>query len=389
MTAGPWSGVRVVETSGLTSAYATRMWAALGADVIVAEPTEGHVLRHLPPFAPGGHGTDASLWWAFFGQGKRSVVAPPGSDELARLLATADVVITDVDLDGDADVDGVGGVADGDGVPVPAHDGQVVVAISPFGLTGPRRHWKGSELVAWASAGIGYTLGFPDRPPVCLATPVQFAAHVTSLFAVNAAMLARRGARRTGRGQVVDISMQECCLALAPETGVALYLDDRVHRSRPGNRRAVTRPWGLYPCADGFVSFLIIQPAHWRAMAAWIAEETGMEAVLDEVFLDMHVRWEVSDFIDDCTEQLTGPRTKLDLFIEGQRRGIPTTPVNTVADLRKDPHLRSAGFWRDDEHPVLGTFSSPGAPFRVNHDWWHWASAPSLGQHTDTVLAGV
>ena len=108
--------------------------------------------------------------------------------------------------------------------------------------------------------------------------------------------------------------------------------------------------------------------------------------MLDEAFNDMHVRWEVSEFIDEVTEQLTRPRTKLDLFIEGQRRGIPITPVNTVADLRNDPHLRSAGFWRDDEHPVLGTVPSPGAPFRVNHDWWQWTSAPRLGQHTEAVL---
>jgi benzylsuccinate CoA-transferase BbsE subunit len=370
---GPWAGVRVVELAGLSSAYATRMWAALGADVVVVEPPGGHPLRHLPPFAPGHDGPEASLWWAFFAQGKRSVVAEPGSEEYARLVASADVVIADVDPQR--------------GAPVPAHDGQVVVAISPFGLSGPRGRWKGSELVGWASAGLAYTFGFPDRPPVGPAPPVQFAAHATSLFAVNAAMLALRARRRSGRGQVVDVSMQECCLSLAPETGLALFLDDRVHRSRPGNRRAVTRPWGLYPCSDGFVSFLIIQPAHWRAMAAWIADVTGMDAVLDDVFLDMHVRWEVSDFIDDVTEQLTRQSTKLELFIEGQRRGIPITPVNTVADLANDPHLRSAGFWRDDEHPVLGTLRGPGAPFRVDHDWWQWASAPQLGEHTADELA--
>jgi len=359
--------VRVLELTGLTGAYAARVWAALGADVIVAEPTAGHPLRHLPPFAPGHDAPEGSLWWAFFGQGKRSVVAPPGSAERDALVASADVVIVDV--------------APAVDVPTPAHDRQVVVAVSPFGLTGPRRGWRGSELIAWASSGVGYTTGFPDRAPVCPATPVQFASHITSLYAVNGAMLALRGVRTSGRGQVVDVSMQECCLSLAPETGVSLFLDDGLHRARPGNRRNVTRPWGLYPCADGFVSFLVLQPAHWRAMAEWIAEATGMDGVLDEVFVDLHVRWEVSDFIDECTEQLTRPRTKLDLFVEGQRRGIPITPVNTIADLANDPHLRQSGFWREDRHPVLGTVHTPGAPFRVDHDWWHWASAPTLGQH--------
>jgi crotonobetainyl-CoA:carnitine CoA-transferase CaiB-like acyl-CoA transferase len=55
--------------------------------------------------------------------------------------------------------------------------------------------------------------------------------------------------------------------------------------------------------------------------------------------------------------------------------------VTTVADLRSDPHLEAAGFWRDDEHPTLGTVPGPGAAFRVNHDWWRFACAPRLGEH--------
>jgi crotonobetainyl-CoA:carnitine CoA-transferase CaiB-like acyl-CoA transferase len=111
-----------------------------------------------------------------------------------------------------------------------------------------------------------------------------------------------------------------------------------------------------------------------------------MDSVLDEAFNDLHMRWEASDLVDDLTEQVTRPRTKLEIFVEGQRRGIPTTPVNTVADLRSDPHLQSVRFWRDDHHPVLRTLSSPGAPFRVNRDWWHWTPAPALGEHTAEEL---
>jgi crotonobetainyl-CoA:carnitine CoA-transferase CaiB-like acyl-CoA transferase len=121
-------------------------------------------------------------------------------------------------------------------------------------------------------------------------------------------------------------------------------------------------------------------------MAEWIAETTGVDSVLDEAFNDMRIRWEVSEFIDDLTEQVTRPGTKLELFIEGQKRGIPITPVNTVADLRNDPHLRSAGFWHTDHHEVFGELSGPGAPFRVNHDWWRWARAPRLGEHNAALL---
>lgn len=367
----PWSGLKVLELEGLCSAYATRLWAALGAEVVVMEDRTGHPYRHREPFAPGHGAPEGSLWWSFLGQGKRSVVVEPDGPDADRLLEAADVVIGDWDPRR--------------GSPVRRRPDQVWVAISPFGLTGPRADWRGSDLVAWSSAGLAFQVGFPDRPPVALSI-LQFASHVTAMHAVPAAMLALRVARMTGQGQLVDISMQEANLTLFPEIGVPLCLDDQAHRSRPGNRRAVSRPFGLYPCTDGYASIIIVQPAHWRSMAAWLAEVTGVDAVLDDAFVDLAVRWEAAEFIDGLTEQLCGELTKHELFVEGQRRGIPITPVNTVADLRSDEHLDAAGYWQAVEDPDLGTLQSPGPPFRADGTWWAWERAPRLGEHTDEVL---
>ena len=368
----PWSGLRIVERSGLCSAYATRQWAALGAEVVVLEPPEGHPYRQLAPFAPGTSAPEGSLWWAFLGQNKRSVVLEPEGDDERRLLAAADVVL--------------GEPPPGQTLAGPAHVAQVVVSISPFGARGPRANWQGSDLVAWASAGLTYVTGFPDRPPVSLAA-VNFAAHVTAMHAMGAAMVALRVRRRTGRGQNIDISMQQANAALHPEVGVPLVLDDGVHRGRSGNRRAISRPFGLYPCLDGFVSIVIVQPAHWANMAGWIQEVTDMEAVADPAFSDLAVRWEAAEFIDSLTEQLTLGATKHDLFVEGQRRNIPVTPVNTVADLATDPHLEAARFWQPGTHPVVGEHRFPGDLFRGDSSWWHWTRAPLLGEHTDDVIS--
>ena len=169
---------------------------------------------------------------------------------------------------------------------------------------------------------------------------------------------------------------------------MSLFLDDGLRRARPGNRRAVTRPWGLYPCADGFVSFLVLQPAHWRAMAEWIAEETGMDAVLDDVFNDIHVRWEVVGLHRRLHRAAHAAAHEARPVRRGPAAGHPDTPVNTVADLRNDPHLRSAGFWRDDEHPVLGT--AAGARARRSGSTTTGGTGrrrPSLGADTADVLA--
>jgi crotonobetainyl-CoA:carnitine CoA-transferase CaiB-like acyl-CoA transferase len=218
---------------------------------------------------------------------------------------------------------------------------------------------------------------------------VQLGLHVASLCAATAALVALRARRRGGSGQLVDISMAESCQWVAAETASPVFLDDLVHRTRPGNRRPLTSPFGLYPCADGFVSFLVLQPAHWKAMAAWMHEVTGNEAVLDPVFEDIRVRYEAMEAIGEWTEDLTRQFTKLEIFLEGQRRGIPVTPVNTVADLRADPHLEATSFWHEEEHPALGTLSRPREPFRTVPDQWRDARAPLLGEHTAEVLGTV
>jgi crotonobetainyl-CoA:carnitine CoA-transferase CaiB-like acyl-CoA transferase len=371
---GPLSGVRVIDLAGLPAAYGTMLLAGLGADVVKVEPPEGDPLRHQAPFLEGVAPPENSLWFAYLGQGKRSVTVRDEA-ELERLLAGADAVV-------DSSAPGVHDQLR------TRHPELVWVAITPYGLDGPYRDRPGSNLTGWASSGVLYVTGFPDRPPVVPGGPVQLAYQLTALHATSALLLALRARRLdpAGRGQLVDISVQECCLAMAPETGLPLFLDDRVHRDRPGNRRAVTRPFGLYPCTDGHVSFLVLGPAHWHAMAAWIHEVTGNEGILEEIFVDIAVRAEATEFIDEATEDLCSRFTKLELFTEAQQRGIPCTPVNTVADLRADPHLEAVGYFEPTEHPALGSFRRPGPPFRFDRDWWRLARAPLLGEHTAELL---
>lgn len=381
----PLAGVRVVELAGLAGSYGTMLLAGLGAEVIVVEPPTGHPLRHLPPHAPGVDAPESGLWFAAFATGKCSVVIDAttegGRAQLGRLLVTADLVVED------AGVDHYEALGLGREALAAENPGLVWVSVTPFGLSGPKRDWKGSDLVAWAAAGVLYTIGFPDRPPVAPAGQVQLGHHLASLNAAIGGLLALRARRsRGGAGQLVDISLAESCLWLAAETGSPLHLDDLVHRSRPGNRRPLTSPFGLYPCSDGFVSFLVLQPAHWKAMSKWMHECTGNEAVLDPVFEDIRVRYEAMEAIGEWTEELTRQFTKLHIFEEGQRRGIPVTPVNTIADLRADPHLEATGFWREHEHPALGKLSGPREPFRTTPDLWSLSRAPLLGEHNTAVL---
>ena len=374
--AGPYSGIRVVDTTGLSGAYATRLLAGLGAEVIRLESPDGSPLRRLSPFAENIEAPENSLWWSYLAMGTRSVVIDPQDTEsLMQLLATADVVFEDQLPEKSV-------LPAGEISPT-----TIRTKILPFGSAGPKRNWHPSNLVAWAASGILYTTGFTTRAPVAPAAPLQLAYHASAASALVGTLLALRSRRMTGRGQEVEISMQEVTLSIAPETGVPMFMDDRVHRERTGNRRDLGRPFGLYPCKDGFVSIIVLMPRHWTAMAQWVSEATGNESITEEVFVDNAVRVEAKDLIDDWVEELTTQGTRLELFEEGQRRGIPITPVNTIDALVDNPHLEAADFWTTTHLQDDTEVTIPGAPFRSSSPWWSMAPAPRLGEHTHMYLS--
>lgn len=380
----PWSGVKVVDLSGLAGAYGTRMMAGLGADVVRIEPPTGNPMRRMPPFVDGAEDPEASLWWGYLAMGSRSAVVDIDDagdrERLLALLGSADVVLDD---HGPGILDGLGVGYD---TVSEANPGVVWVSITPFGLHGPKRDWASSNLVAWAASGILYTVGFDDQPPVVPGGPAQLGMHATALNATAGAMLALRARHATGRGQIVDLSLAEACLAFSPETGIPVFLDDRVHRARSGNRRTLSRPFGIYPTSDGYVSILVLMPRHWEAIAEWVAEACDNDSITDPVWEDFTVRAEAMELIDGWVEELTTSMTLLEFFQEGQRRGIPITPVNTVATLAVDPHLEAVGYWTETDLPAGGTVRSPGRPFRGPDGWWQIARAPRLGEHTDEVF---
>ena len=380
----PLDGLQLVDLSGLAGAYAVRMFTALGAHVVKVEPPAGSPLRRLAPHVEGIEAPESSLWWLYFSMGARSVVidtdTQAGRDELGAVLKQADIVVHDASP-GSLESQGLGY----DDINS-ENAGVIWVSITPYGQLGPKANWQTSNLVAWASSGALYTVGFDDQPPVLPGGPTQLAFHVAGMNAAIGTMMALRSRKRSGSGQRVDISIAESALGFAPEIGLPVFLDDRIHRVRNGNRRPITRPFGLYPCSDGYVSVVAIMPRHWQALADWISEACDNESILDPMFADMAIRSQTMELIDGWVEELTKSMTLIEVFQEGQRRGIPITPVNTIETLSRDVHLKGVEFWQETELPTGGTVKIPGAPIRANAGWWLNSRAPRLGEHTEEEL---
>jgi crotonobetainyl-CoA:carnitine CoA-transferase CaiB-like acyl-CoA transferase len=383
-TAGPrmLAGLRVLDLAGDALAYAGRVLADLGADVVLVEKPGGDERRSHPPAGATPDGRMVSAHFAAMAAGKRSLTldraAPEGREILEELLGRADVLLSTDDVD-DLSRAGL----------LPAdvlrrHPRLVFASATPFGLQGPRRRWKGSDLVAWATSAAMPSQGDPDRAP--LAPAGGLADTASSVNALAAVLVALRARRRTGHGQLVDISRQEAMMSCAMEAGPPVDLDLGRLAMRNGNRKP-NPPTGHYRTADGAVSLVAFMDQHWDALAAWIRDETGNTEVTDDGLRGPPInRRHVAKQVDAWIEELTTRYRKQEFADAAQARGIPCMPVNSLSDLLQDPHLRAADAWTALDISGFGPLRIVKPPLVFDGQRADAGSVPEPGADTDAIL---
>jgi crotonobetainyl-CoA:carnitine CoA-transferase CaiB-like acyl-CoA transferase len=267
------------------------------------------------------------------------------------------------------------------------HPGLVYTSLTPFGLTGPRRRWRGSDLVGWATSGAMPSIGDADRAPLA---PGGGLAHTAGALNASMGIVAALMVRDdTGIGQLVDISMQEATMSVAMEVSPMVVLEGGFDQHRTG-RRKEGGPLGHYATRDGAVSIVAYMPEHWRILAEWVHEETGVDEILAEEFAGTPVtRSPYSELIDLWIEGLTTRYTKQAFFEEAQRRGITVAPVNSASDVLDDVHLQATAGWTAYEGPGMGTLHVPTPPFHIDGSTATVGDVPALGEHNREVFVGL
>ena len=378
------SGRRVLEIADESGAYCGKLLADMGADVIKLECPGGDPSRGIPPFLEDLPGEDRSLHFLYTNTSKRGVTLdvqhPDGRALLRTLALSADVVLETLPVGQLASL-GIGYAS------LAAEKPEIVVtSITGFGQTGPRAHWKATDIVAGAVGGPMHVTGEAEDPPVSLAGEQHFL--MASTCAAASTLIALLAASRSGRGQHVDISLQETTLAVSHISGVGKWLDDGIIPRRVGTGLTASVPSGAYPCRDGRVYLMVNRPAHWKALAEWIHEETGNKEVLDPLFEGASSRRiEYRELLDLFISDLTALHSVDEIFHEGQRRHIAFTPLLNTADAVRDPHVLSRDSFVAMDHPVAGQLRYPGAPFRPEATPWALSRpAPRAGEHNAEIL---
>ena len=386
--AGALAPYRVIDLTREMGAVGTRMLAGLGADVVRVEPTGGDATRGRAPLVGGG-GVRLSAWWAQMHAGKRSITLDEASAEdaafLLELCAAADAVVVSPDDRGELWPLDLGEVE--------RRAPEVVrTAITPFGLAGPKAGWLGNDLVGLASGGLMSLCGDPDRAP--LRVSVEQAYALVGAQACVGTLLALRARQLTGRGQLVDVSMQAAVANALGNSRLYYAMDGLVTKRAGGGRAFGTQGTRLiFPSADGYVAYWR-QPESLRALARWF-DDAGEPRTFDaEAWAGRALAGgslptpEEVELLEAEIRRFLAARSTHELSEEGQPRGLMIYPVSTMADLVESEHLGARGFFEETPSPV-GTLRMPGAPMKLSATPWRTGEVAGAGAHGRAVRAEV
>lgn len=380
-------GVRVLDLADESGVLCGKLLADMGADVIKIEPPGGSPMRRIGPFfrteehARSNEDRDRSLFFWHYNTNKRSVTLDLDSsvdrERFAQLAATADIVI---ETTGPGQIDASGlGYAN-----LAARNPRVtMVSITPFGQTGPHRAYRSSDLIGQATGGMVFVNGFPDEPPL-QGFGLQ-AYHSASAYGAIAALLALLARERTGLGQWIDVSIQEC-VAAAVEHASSLFHQNGTIAERHGSLHW-TRYFRVGRCRDGYVMHCTL--GDWTSLIEWVKADGKAQDLADPAWEDFNHRRDHCEHLFDVLDEWAKEFAVADLVAGAQLRRIPYAAVLPAETLPAHPQLVQRGFFVPVAHDELGlTLTYPGTPYVFSRTPWRIRRrAPLVGEHNDEVFA--
>lgn len=322
---------RVLEIGGVAAGYCGRLFVQAGCEVV---RVAGAAL------APSDH-SEAALG-LYLHAGKRRIQTED-RNLIGELADRADIVIADAPT-----AQGLTNFGFDDwGAPVKA-------AITPFGLTGPKRNWRATESTILAMGGYTYLMGDSDRAPLTLP------GHYAEFQGGGLAYLAANASRLAGEEKVIDIGMFESVMALSQFTTVLWTCAGEI-RSRHGNDFLYVSPSNLYRCADGWV-YINITLHFWDALATAVDRP---ELVVDPRFETNADRIANREALHEILAEALAPMSTAEVLARATEHRFPCGELKTFDEVLHDPHLARRDFWQqvDSAH---GRVASPRIGWRMH-----------------------
>jgi crotonobetainyl-CoA:carnitine CoA-transferase CaiB-like acyl-CoA transferase len=393
-------GITILEIGDQLGDYASMLLAGLGAEVIKLEPREGAPSRGIGPFASDTYDREQSLFFWRYNLNKKSAVLDVDDagarPALTALASKADVVLLSGEYETVARrLELWRKIAE-------ENPRLIVCTITPFGLDGPHRALKTTDLVQMALGGIMAVCGYDpnkdgayDTPPI--APAMWHSYHLGGEYAAVAMMAAINFRELSGEGQLIDVSVHEA-VNTCTEVAIPTYVYSGLVVKRQTARHAAPNITHarLTKSADGIFMLASLSPFEREQRAlAQLADEVGIAHVLGtEEFAQLEKEDHVAAAIyrNDLLEQLVESLPADDLFHRAQKLGLAWSPIRRPEQNLDDPHFAARGSFATIHHPELGRdLKYPGTVASDGHapHFSYTRRAPRLGEHTDEVFKRI
>ncbi len=372
-------GIRVLDFSRYKSGpHAAMLLADMGADVIRVERPGGEDDRSLGPYTSDGQ----RMYLFFTGRNKRGITLhlekERGREILKELVIRSDVVIENfgpgVNKKLGLDYESLKQIK----------PDIIAVAVSAYGQYGPYAYRSGFDCVAQAMSGIMWLTGFPGGPPT--KAGVNIADFSAGIYAALGAVLALYNRDKTGKGQLVDVSLLDAAVSFM-ESVFAEYEVLKEVRPQLGNANIFCSPYDAYKAKDGYVYVGVASHSVWIKFL----EVMGREELADDPRFRTHRdRSKNRQFFTDWLSNWVASKTADEVVSRFNEVGVPCARVNTIPEVVADSHIRAREMIVEFDHPGVGKVPIVGIPIKLSETPGEIkASAPAIGEHNEEVYCDL
>ncbi|MDP2948821.1 MAG: CaiB/BaiF CoA-transferase family protein [Chloroflexota bacterium] len=376
---GPLEGIRVLDlTWVLAGPFASMILCDLGAEVIKVErPPLGDVARYVGPFVEG-----ESAYFFSINRGKKSIgldlKTERGKELFLRLAETADVVMENF----------TPGTMDklrlGYDVLRQRNPRLIYGATSGFGQTGPDRLRPALDIVVQGMGGVMSITGEPDGPPVRPGFSLgDIAAGLYTAIGVVAALHERE---KSGWGQMLDISMLDCQVAILENAFVRYFATGEIPKPM-GTRHPSATPFQAFPTRDGW----LVMALSWGVENQWelLCATIGRLDLIDDPRFDTPaLRTEHHAELEPILNEALRRKSTAEWLQEFDAIGLPCGPLTNIAQAAEHPQVLARQMLVEVEHPRIGSLKVPETPVKLSRTAGGIKGPPpALGQHTYEVLS--
>ena len=385
---GPLSHVKVLDLSRILAApWASQILADLGAEVIKVErPGAGDDTRTWgPPFLKDAQGNDTKEagYYLAVNRGKRSITvnldSPEGRKIVEELAMSSDIVLENYKA----------GTLARYGLDEASlrkiNPRLIYCSVTGFGQTGPRRDQPAYDFLIQAMGGLmsvtGERDGRPGGGPQKVGVPIVDL--MTGMYTAVSVLAALARRNETGVGDTIDIAMLDVQVATLSNQAMNYLVSDKVPR-RNGNAHPNIQPQDVYACADGDVILVVGNDGQFAKLCDVFDRK---EWRTDERFSTNAQRVRNIAELSAMLREVFGEWEREKLIAALDKAGVPCGPINSVADVFREPQVQARGMLRYVPHPSGVDAPQVGSPMRFAESPLRIPSAPPLlGQHSDDIL---